>query len=101
VIAGQRIKIDNSTQLLITVSSNWNVAYNINLRRNGILINQLLLARTGNAGGNLRFLSSNTYIDTAPDTTTHVYTVSISFITASAVVSSSAEVRNINAIVFT
>ncbi|MGG4401550.1 collagen-like triple helix repeat-containing protein, partial [Paenibacillus amylolyticus] len=100
VVAGQRVKIDNSTQVAVVVGSNWSIAYNVNLRRNGVLINQLQLSRTGNASGTLRFLSSNTYVDTAPATTTNVYTVSIEFTTTSNVTSASAEVRNINAIRF-
>jgi hypothetical protein len=100
VVTGQRVKIDNSTQISIVVGSNWSVAYNINLRVNGVLINQLLLSRTGNAAGTVTFLSSNTYVDTATSTTTNVYTISISFVTTTSVTSASAQVRNINAIAF-
>ncbi|WP_081595063.1 acyltransferase domain-containing protein [Paenibacillus sp. PAMC 26794] len=101
VVTGQRVKIDNSTQVAVVVGSNWSIAYNINLRVNGVLINQLQLSRTGNASGSISFLSSNTYVDTATATTTNVYTISISFVTTTSVTSSSAQVRNINAIVFT
>ncbi|WP_143760388.1 hypothetical protein [Paenibacillus sp. FSL R5-0765] len=94
------MKIDNITQVAVVVTANWSVVYNINLRRNGVLINQLTLARSASPAGTVRFLSSNTYVDTAPVTTTNAYTVSVQFTTSSNVTSASAEVRNINAIRF-
>ncbi|WP_458464456.1 hypothetical protein [Paenibacillus sp.] len=100
VVAGQRVKIHNSTQVAIVVTSNWNIAYNINLRRNGVLINQSQLSRSANPAGTIRFPSSNTFVDTAPATTTNAYTISIQFTTTTNVTSASAEVRNINAIRF-
>ncbi|RBN36131.1 hypothetical protein DMN50_37075, partial [Priestia megaterium] len=73
---------------------------NINLRRDGTLINQLTISRNGNAAGNQRFLSANTYVDLPPSSGNSTYTISVQTTVASNVTSIAAEVRGMNIIRF-
>ncbi|SDE79440.1 hypothetical protein SAMN04487777_12730, partial [Priestia aryabhattai B8W22] len=100
ITAGNEVKIDNNTQILFVTSSNWSISYNINLRRDGTLINQLTISRNGNSAGDQRFLSANTYVDAPPSSGNSTYTISVHTTVASNVTSIAAEVRGMNIIRF-
>ena len=93
VAVGNEIKIENTEQIAVVTVANWEINFNIIIRRNGTVINQLTLSRTGNNAGTQRFNIANIYIDVPPATGTNTYTVSILTTTLTSVTSITAEIR--------
>ncbi|MDK8641538.1 collagen-like triple helix repeat-containing protein, partial [Niallia taxi] len=96
VTAGNEIKIDTSQQVAVVTTANWALSFNINIRRNGTLITQQTIARSGNTAGTQRFIGSISFVDVAPATGTDTYTVSIQTTIATSVTSATSEQRLIN-----
>ncbi|MEI2467863.1 hypothetical protein V8V74_26880, partial [Niallia taxi] len=98
VTGNNRIKIDTSQQLAFVIGLNlsYNISFNILIRRNGTLIAQQTVTRSGAAGilgATERFNDSFSYVDSPPVAGSTTYTVSILTTTTTSVTTVTSEIR--------
>jgi hypothetical protein len=100
VTAGARVKVDSAVNLSYITTANYVLAASSRLYRNGVLIDTRDLNRSGSGAGTQTFTLPDTYVDTAPATTTNTYEIRVITTTATNVTSGSASGRNINLLIF-
>ncbi|MCA1036813.1 collagen-like protein, partial [Bacillus infantis] len=100
VTAGQNVKIDYTLAIEANANNNNTLNTLIRLYRDGDLIVTRGLNRTLTSAGIQRFIVANTYIDTAPNTTTSTYELRVINTVATNVTSVIADNRFMNLIKF-
>jgi hypothetical protein len=101
VISGNLLKIDYALAYEAIFSANWTVSVEFRLYRDGTLITVRTLFRIGSQAGTNRFPVANTYVDTAPATTSSTYQLRVITTAASNLTSSTTINRYLNIIQFT
>jgi len=100
VTAGNEVKIDTSQQLDFVTAADWGIDFNVNISRDGTVIDTQGISRDGAAAGTQRFIASVTVVDVPAETGTATYTVTIEPITATNVTAATSENRKTNIIRF-
>ncbi|GAA4707229.1 hypothetical protein [Brevibacillus fulvus] len=100
VVAGQTLKIDTTVQITAVSTANSTLSYNINVRRNGVLLTTTTVQRSLAIAGTAIFVTPNTYVDTAPATGSNTYTVGVMVTDATNITSLTAMTRANNVVRF-
>jgi hypothetical protein len=101
VITGNLLKVDYALSYEGVFTSNWSVTAEFRLYRDGTLITTRTLNRSGSPAGTNRFPVANTYVDTAPATTSSTYELRVITTAASNLTSATTINRYLNIILFT
>jgi hypothetical protein len=100
VTIGDNVKIDHGEGFEIVVSAAWTITAEFRIFRDGVLIHTRTLNRSGTPPATQRFVVADTYVDTAPATTTSTYELRAIITAATAVTSAAATNVDLNLMVF-
>jgi hypothetical protein len=100
VTIGDNVKIDHGESLAVVVTAGWSLTAEFRIYRDGINVHTRTVNRVGQTAGTQRFAVGDTYVDTAPATTTSSYQLRIIITAGTNVTSATAFNVDMNLMVF-
>ncbi|WP_242980113.1 hypothetical protein [Hungatella xylanolytica] len=100
VITDNNVKVDYGIDLQNVTTADYSYTAELRLYRDGTLIDTRTSSFSGSVAATQNTAIANTYVDTAPATTTSTYQLRVIYTAATNITSASVINRNLNLIVF-